>query len=235
MLFSILPPNQSAMGFFDSIFRDNNFPPLVSVAADEIHSMVQTGRYMFASATGYLLENEVLEDDLSSMDELINNGEQHIRRVVFEHLSMHPEQDLIFCLKLVSIVNEAERIGDLAKSIAKVANLAHKPRMGHLVVPLREYRDAVLQMFLRLEEGFFRGNEDEAYMIMQTHQDLKKKVAGYIIDLAAEENVTGNEGVIYALSARMLNRASAHIANMASTVVSPIDMIRRTAAWPEDD
>ena len=41
--------------------------------------MVKIGRHMFASATGYLLENEVLEDDLSKMDEPINEGEQHIR------------------------------------------------------------------------------------------------------------------------------------------------------------
>lgn len=223
------------MGFLDSIFRENDFPPLVSEASDEIHAMVQTGRIMFASATGYLLENEVLEDDLSKMDELINNGEQHIRRVVFEHLSLHPEQDLIFCLKLISIVNEAERIGDIAKSIAKVARLAHQPRMGKLVTPLREFRNAILQMFLQLEEGFFRGNEDEALQIMNTHQELKQKAAKYIMDLAEEEDLTGNQGVVYALSARMLNRVSAHLANMASTVVSPIDQIRRTAAWPEDE
>jgi len=223
------------MGILDSIFRDNNFPPLVSEASDEIHAMVKTGRNMFASATGYLLENEVLEDDLGKMDELINNGEQRIRLVVFEHLSLNPEQDLIYCLKLISIVNEAERIGDLAKSIAKVADLAKQPRMGRLVMPLREFRNTVLQMFMRLEEGFFGGNEDEAQLIMLTHQSLKKKVAAYIARLADEEELTGNEGVVYALSARMLNRVSAHIANMASTVVSPIDQIRRTAAWPEDD
>ncbi len=222
------------MGLFDNIFRDNNFPPLVSKASDEIHAMLKTGRHMFASATGHLLENEVLEEDLGKLDETINNGEQRIRRVVFEHLSIHPEQDLIFCLKLVSIVNEAERIGDLAKSIAKVADMAKQPRMGPLVMPIREYRDSVLQMFLRLEEGFFRGNEDEAHQIILTHERLKVQVAAYINKLAMEENISGNEGIVYALSARMLNRVSAHIANIASTVVSPIDQIRRTAAWPED-
>lgn len=222
------------MGFLDNLFRENNFPPLVSEAADEIHLMVQTGRDMFASATAHLLENEVLEDDLSAMDEIINNGEQRIRRVVFEHLTLHPEQDLIFCLKLVSIVNEAERIGDLAKSIAKVSKLAASPRMGALAKPLRDFRDEIMHMFVRIEEGFFRGNAEEANQIMQTHEELKKKVAIYIIDLSKVENLTGNEGVVYALSARMLNRVSAHLANMASTVVSPIDQIRRTAAWPEE-
>ena len=189
---------------------------------------------MFASASAHLLENEVLEDDLSELDQQINRGEQRIRRAVFEHLSIHPEKDLIFSLKLISIVHEAERIGDLSKSLAKVAAMAKKPRLGSKVKPLRTYRDLVLELFERLEEGFFKGDQHEAEQIMQIHKGLKKDVALYIVNLAHDDELTGNEGVVYALSARMLNRVSAHIANIASTVVSPLDQIRRTAAWPED-
>ena len=220
------------MGFFDLL--RGNYPPLVAKASEEIQHMVFLGRDMFASATAHLLENEILEDDLSLLDQDINRGEQRIRRAVFEHLSIHPEQDLIFSLKLVSIVHEAERIGDLSKSIAKVASMATKPRLGPNVQPLRVFRDRVLVLFERLEGGFFKGNPEEAEEIMQTHKVLKGEVADYIQDLSKDESITGNEGIVYALSARMLNRVSAHIANIASTVVSPLDQIRRTAAWPED-
>ena len=220
------------MGFFD-LLRDD-YPPLVAQATDEIQEMVYLGRDMFASAAAHLLENEVLEDDLSELDKRINRGEQRIRRTVFEHLSIHPEKDLIFSLKLISIVHEAERIGDLAKSLAKVAAMAKRPRLGPKVKPLREFRDHVLDLFQKLEKGFFKGEAEEAEYIMETHKALKKKVAEYITDLANDDDLTGNEGVVYALSARMLNRVSAHIANIASTVVSPLDQIRRSAAWPED-
>ena len=220
------------MGFFDLLRGD--YPPLVAQATAEIQEMVFLGRDMFASASAHLLENEILEDDLSELDQNVNRGEQRIRRAVFEHLSIHPEKDLIFSLKLVSIVHEAERIGDLSKSLAKVASMAKKPRLGAKVKPLREFRDRVLVLFDRLEEGFFKGQAEEAEYIMQAHKNLKKEVAEYINDLAKDDDITGNEGVVYALSARMLNRVSAHIANIASTVVSPLDQIRRTAAWPED-
>ena len=189
---------------------------------------------MFASAAAHLLENEVLEDDLGELDQHINRGEQRIRRAVFEHLSIHPEKDLIFSLKLISIVHEAERIGDLSKSLAKVAAMAKKPRLSNKVKPLRVFRDQVLSLFEQLEDGFFKGQPEEAEKIMVTHKRLKKDVADYIMDLANDDTLSGNEGVVYALSARMLNRVSAHIANIASTVVSPLDQIRRTAAWPED-
>ena len=220
------------MGFFDLLKSD--YPPLVAQATDEIQEMVHLGRDMFASAAAHLLENEVLEDDLSALDQHINRGEQRIRRAVFEHLSIHPEKDLIFSLKLISIVHEAERIGDLSKSLAKVASMAQKPRLSDKVKPLRKFRDQVLVLFEQLEQGFFKGQPEEAEEIMATHKTLKNEVAQYIMDLANDSNLSGNEGVVYALSARMLNRVSAHIANIASTVVSPLDQIRRTAAWPED-
>lgn len=219
------------MSFFD-IFRDN-YPPLVEQARAEVQRMVETGRTMFAAATGYLLENEILDEDLKQLDSLINNGEQKMRRVVLEHLTMRPERDLVFSLKLISIVHEAERIGDLSKSLAKMADLAHKPRLGPLVGPLREIRDHVLEMFTMIHEGFFKGNPDEARNIMALHETLKQLTAQYITEVANHGSITPNEAVVYAMSARMLSRVSSHLANIASTVVSPLDQMHRSPAAPE--
>lgn len=213
------------MGFLDLL--GGNFSPLVEKANNNIQSMMETGRQMFSSATAHLLENEILEEDLGAMDKTINEGEQQIRRAVFEHLSLNPEQDLTFSLNLVSIVNEVERIGDLAKSIAKISQLAHGPRLGSRVVPLREFRNQIQQMFVDLNIGFSDGNEEISLDLLKRHQELKPKITAYIEDLAADSELTGNDGVIYALTARMLSRTSSHIANIASTVISPIDQIRR--------
>ncbi len=213
------------MGFLD--FLGGNFSPLVEKAKDDIQVMMQTGHKMFSAATAHLLENEVLEEDLNRMDATINNGEQQIRRAVFEHLSLHPEQDLIFSLNLVSIVNEAERIGDNAKSIAKISQLARGPRLGPRVDPLRAFRNQIEQMFTDLNVGFYDGDEKISLELLKRHQELKPKITAYIEALAADPDLSGNEGVVYALTARMLSRTSSHIANIASTVVSPIDQIRR--------
>lgn len=215
------------MGLLDLL--GGNFSPLVEKANEEINTMMQTGHQMFSAATAHLLENEVLEEDLEAMDRTINNGEQQIRRAVFEHLAIQPEQDLTFSLNLVSIVNEVERIGDLAKSIAKISQLARGPRLGARVMPLREFRNQILQMFADLHVGFFDSNEEISQGLLTHHQALKPKITAYIENLAADSELTGNEGVVYALTARMLSRTSSHIANIASTVISPIDQIRRNS------
>jgi hypothetical protein len=56
-----------------------------------------------------------------------------LRRAVLEHLTIDPRRELVFRLKLISLVQEAERIGDLAKLMGKTAGLEHNPRMGPLV------------------------------------------------------------------------------------------------------
>ena len=220
------------MGFF-AFFREEQ-PPLIDQAFCDVQSMLQNGHEMFAAATAFLLDNEILDVDLKALDNKINHCEQSLRRAVLEHLTIDPNRELIFSLKLISIVHEAERIGDLAKSLAKVGDLAKKPRMGPVVPPLREVRNRILAMFEYGREGFVAGDASAARRLMKDHEQLKEDVAAYLQMLAERDDLTGNEGVVYALSARMMSRVSSHLANIASTVASPFDQIRRSTSWSEE-
>jgi phosphate uptake regulator len=84
-----------------------------------------------------------------------------------------------------------------------------------------------------IHEGFYKGNADEARNIMTTHEQLKQEAAQYIQDIANQTKITPNEAVVYAMSARMLSRVSSHLANIASTVVAPLDQINRPPSAPE--
>ena len=195
--------------------------------------MLEIGQEMFAAATAQLLDNEILDVDLKQLDTKINRGEQDLRRAVLEHLTIDPGRELIFSLKLISIVHEAERIGDLAKSLSKVTDLAHEQRMGPHVEPLRRQRDEVMHMFRRAREGFVKADESIATELMQEHERQKDLTTKYLKELAASDDLTSNEAVVYALAARMMNRVSSHIANIASTVVVPFDKVRRSPTWSE--
>lgn len=219
------------MGFLD-FFRDEH-PPLVGRAFEDICTMLAVGEEMFAAATAYLLDNEILDVDLKALDEKINQREHDLRRVVLEHLTVDPNRELVFSLKLLSIVHEAERIGDIAKSLAKTGKLATKPRMGPLVMPLRDIRDRVMQMFLLARKGFVQSNEVAARELMKEHERLKDDVTQIINDLAARDGLTSNEAIVYALAVRLMSRVSSHLANIASTVVSPFDRIRSAPTWSE--
>lgn len=213
------------MGLFD-LFSDDR-PALVAEAFGHVQRMLTTGHTMFAAATAFALENEILDSDLHALDRTINECEQELRRAVLEHLTFDPKSEMVFSLKLVSIVHEAERIGDLAKSIVKAGKLAHRPRMGPRVEPLRDMRDRVLVMFDHAHDGFVNEEAEAAQKLMEMHEVMKDDVTVYLSELADDDGVTANEGVVLALLARLLSRVSSHLSNIASAVVSPFDRIRR--------
>jgi phosphate uptake regulator len=220
------------MGFFRML--SGGQPPLVRQAFADVKVMLSNGHEMFAAATAFLLDNEILDTDLSGLDVEINRREQDLRRAVLQHLTVDPGTELLFCLKMISIVHEAERIGDLAKSLAKVAHLARMPRMGPLVLPLRDMRDRILAMFELTQKGFVEGEVEAARELMRRHGVIKDDTTRYLKDLAEREDITPNEAVTYALSVRLLSRVSSHLANIASTVASPFDQIRQSPTWSEE-
>lgn len=220
------------MGFFD-FFRGEQ-PPLVNQAFADLQVMLENGHRMVAAATAFVLDNENLTLDLKALDREINQKEQDLRRALLEHFTVNPRREMLFSLKLISIVHEAERIGDLAKSLEKAGRLAKRPRMGEAAVPLRELRDRVLRMFDRARKGFVEGDLSAARALMDAHETLKDDVTAYLTDLAARDDLSTNEGIVYALTARLMSRVSSHLSNIASTVVSPFDRIRRAPTWNED-
>lgn len=220
------------MGIFDFFTGDQ--PPLVEQAFEDVKAMFVDGHEMFAAATAHLLDNEILDVDLKALDEKINRREQNLRSAVLEHLNVEPGRELIFSLKLISIVHEAERIGDLAKSLAKTAALARGQRIGPFVEPLRDLRDRILGMFDIARNAFVTSDESAARRLMEEHEKVKADVTEYLSNLAASDDITGNEGVVYAMSARMMSRVSAHLANIASTVANPFNRIRNSPTWAEE-
>lgn len=220
------------MGLFDLFTEDRS--ALVVEAFGHVQRMLDTGHTMFAASTAFALENEILDVDLHERDETINQCEQELRRAVLQHLTVDPQREMVFSLKLVSIVHEAERIGDLSKSIVKAGRLAHKPRMGDAVEPLRDMRDRVLVMFEHARKGFVEEEADAARTLMQMHETMKDDVTEYLSHLADHDDITANEGIVLALLARLLSRVSSHLSNIASTVVSPFDQIRSAPTWKEE-
>ena len=99
------------MKFFD--FLTGARPPLVNQSLGDMGAMLDTAAEMFAAATAYLLDNEPLTLDLSARDEEINARERKVRRAVLEHVTIDPRDELALSLLLISVVQDAERCGDV--------------------------------------------------------------------------------------------------------------------------
>lgn len=214
------------MKFFD-LFRQTS-PPLIKQALQDMNVMLQTAHDMFVAATAHLLDNAPLDVDLTAKDRVVNQKEQAIRRAVLEHVTINPDQDIVLSLVLVSIVQDAERIGDLAKTLAEVAELARAPRQGQPVETLRGIRDHVGQMFETTRTAFVNSDSRGAEEVMGKGEETKRRVAAFLQDLAGRDDITPNEALVLGIGARLFSRTSSHLSNLASSVALPYDQIRRS-------
>ena len=216
-------------------FLTGSRPPLVEQSMTDLGVMLDTADSMFAAATNSLLDNEPLHVDLSTQDDIINDREQTIRRSVLEHILADPRAELSLSLLLVSIVQDAERLGDLAKSIAKAADLASSPRMGRHVEALREIRDRVQSAFPRVRRSFIVGDAKVGRVVMDEHTQTKIDVGDFLQRLAEADDLTSNEAVVLSISARMIGRTSSHLSNIVSAVALPFDQVRNAPNWADND
>ncbi|MDE2826220.1 MAG: hypothetical protein OXL40_02780 [Bacteroidota bacterium] len=148
------------MGFLD--FFTGNQPPLIIDALDDVKVMLDTGRDLFAASSGRLLENEILDTDLSAQEAVIRKREQSVRLAVLEHLNIDPKRELVLCIKLLTVAQEAERIGYLGRTMEKTATLATAPRIGAIVDEIRELRTRTLGQFNAVRDCFIEGDVNKA-------------------------------------------------------------------------
>jgi len=205
-------------------------PPLIRQAVASVDAMLAVSGEMFDAATATLLDNEPMDMDLAARDREVNAREQEVRRLVLEHLAVDPLRERVLSLILVAAVQEAERLGDLAKDLERIAALAERPRLGRHVGPLREARDRIAGMVAAARTAFTGDDAVAAQFVTDEHERIKDLATAYLDAVAHARDLPPNEAVVYALAMRVMSRVSSHLANIVSAVLVPFDQIRRPAA-----
>lgn len=210
---------------FEGIFGGGQRSTLIESAFEDISSMLRHSGKMLDLALAALLDNQPLERDLDEMDDAVDEGERMVRRSVLEHLSFNPKQDLVSSLVLVSMVQDAERIGDFARGIGEIVPLAHSPRSGPFADRLRGFADELRPLFGETERGFRDDDAERCRRVMEKASELKGELQTFTADVAASD-LSADMAVVYASAARILRRVGAHLSNIASSVAQPYDRIR---------
>lgn len=212
-------------GMFDRLFGSTTPSVLIESAFEDVSTMLKQSARMLDMALEALLDNEPLEVDLDDMDDTVDESERMVRRSVLEHLAFKPRQDLVASLILVSMVQDAERIGDFARGIAELVPLARSRREGPFADRLRAAADRLRPLFELCEHSFRHDDADKAREVMQTAAQVKIDLMALNEDVA-ESDLTADMAVVYSGAARILRRIGSHLSNIASTVVQPYDRIR---------
>jgi phosphate uptake regulator len=210
---------------FQRLFGTDTQSKLVEAAFEDVATMFQQSAKMLDLSLSALLDNEELRVDLDDMDDVVDEGERMVRRNILQHLSVNPRQDLVASLILVSTVQDAERMGDFARGLGELVDLAGSPREGRFADELRALTDRLRPMFEVCERAFRDDDIEEASRVVANHTELKQAFIDYTAEVARSD-LTADMAIVYASAARILRRISAHLSNIASTVVQPFDRIR---------
>lgn len=155
-------------------------------------------------------------------DILVNQREREVRKRVVRHLSVQQGLDIIYCLRLMSLVKDVERIGDYAKNLFEI---------GH--IKTAEFDDVPLKAELRAraDEGaeyigravaiFGRADEKAALQAVPEGRALAKTLER-LVEEAARHQGSPNTAACFVLMARHYKRSVSHACNVLTGLTMPI-------------
>lgn len=188
--------------------------------------MMEVTREMFIEVTHITLDHQPSSFDVHRRDKDLNVMEKEIRRKVLEHLAIGSRPDIVPGLVLVTVVNDIERIGDYTKNIEELVKL-YPDDFSNLsqAATLRQCAERVLSFFDLTREAFESGDKAKAEQVMMQHKEVRMATDS-IIENAFKDPVEDKKAALVSvLFARYLKRISAHLKNIATSVVKPFDEI----------
>jgi phosphate uptake regulator len=238
---------------FKALRRTDRLAEMIS----QLGQMLDICREMLELASTVLMREvdwPEVADGLYSRDRQVNEIEQTIREQIVTHLSVSPsgslsggwgalgnKADLSGCLILMSVVKDAERIGDYCKNIFEVgkffrgayahpeyAETLERIRQDLVGSPAAKKGDAAapVPLFESAKNAFMDADRQLARLTLDIAGELRGRCDVVIRQLlTVHEQLAPDEAVAYVLLARFYKRVAAHLANIATSVVSPVPML----------
>ncbi len=206
----------------------------------EVGQMLDAGKWMFEQASEALMREvdwAAIADPLYAKDREINRIEQKVREQIVTYLSVRHIADLSACLVLMNVVKDAERIGDYGKNIFEIAKF-YRREFTHpeYAVTLEDIRRNVLPLFDDAKTAFVETKAKLANQVLDAASKARGRCDVVIRQLlSVHDQIAPDEAVAYVLLARFYKRVAAHLANIATSVVSPVPMIDYRGKMPEEE
>ena len=190
----------------------------------EFSEMLDGAEQMFRLVRGSLLDHSGLPDkqEIYDIDQRINVLQKDIRKRIVEHLTLQPTVDVAACLVLMSVVKDAERLGDYCKNLYEVTELLEKPIERTVFSQYFNGLDEdVLELFGKTKLAFVDADEDTARSAWDYEKRIAKLCDNIVKELSQSE-LSVNEAVCLALVARHVKRIVAHLVNIATSFILPL-------------
>jgi phosphate uptake regulator len=216
-------------------FRGRDDERLAGIEA-KVQTMLRHDTHELGLAMKALLGETVaadVNDELRATDRQVNQLEREIRRELLVHASVLGAIETPAVLVYMSIVKDVERVGDYAKNLVDLArdgaNLSEAPNAEEW----RGLAGAVSQYITDAGQAFATSNAERARALLSRGDELLKLFDERVSALVRAAD-PGAQAVPRALTHRYLKRVVAHLMNLLSAVVMPLDRLDYFDEDPED-
>lgn len=200
---------------------------------ETIQQMLTDDRRAFDLAMAALVQEVDVDDireEVRATDFRVNEGERTIRRELVVHASVVGSLDTPALLIYMSIVKDIERVGDYAKNLLDLARdgadlSAHDE--------WRTLRDEAADLITQTAEIFAERDTARARQMIATGDAMLDLYDDRVSELVRADDAS-TDAVARALGFRYLKRIVAHLTNVLSSVVMPLDRLDYFDEDPED-
>lgn len=198
--------------------------------------MLHDGRTVYDTASAAVFgggKSKKTKREVRSTDREINAAQSEVRRSLVIHATTHGSIDVPLVLAYMSVVKDVERVGDYAKNLYDLAKYGADFTEWPDLADLEQLRDAVGNLIDDTAQTF--GDHDA-----ERAASLIDKADGFLSDydarIAAEYHSAGpaSNAVARALYFRYLQRITAHLMNLLTSITRPIDQLDHYDEAPED-
>jgi phosphate uptake regulator len=159
---------------------------------------------------------------LYKKDVEVNKLERRVRKQIIAHLTGPQKSAVPYALLIMSLVKDAERLGDYAKNLLEVSEM-HETEFPNdeRVGELQEIRHSVEGLARAAREVFEAGNEERATELTREGRNVAKRCDDLIRRIAAAD-YDGATAVSLTLGARFYKRIDSHLLNLLSGIIMPL-------------
>jgi len=208
-----------------SIFRDAD---QLENVEEQLHGMLASCEDAYRLATTAAFgEADVAEAGvlLKALDKDINKTERAVRRELLVHGTVRgADVDQGLMLTYMSLAKDIERIGDKCKDIWELAEMGADLSTSDNVEELGRHRAHVAGLISETLAAFTSQDTERVHELIPTIREDGDHYDNHVTELVMS-TLPSRDASPQALFYRYIKRLSAHLSNILSSIVMPIDRL----------
>ena len=207
-------------------FRSSGRSTLQEVE-DRLAQMVRDGRAVYDAAMSAVFgggASKETKKEVKGTDRGINEAQREVRKALVLHASVAAPIDVPETLVYMSVVKDAERIGDYAKNVYDLAKYGADFTAAPDLEELESYRDRVGWLIDEAVAVFEARDISRAKELLTRADALLDEYDDHVKAAFASPG-PASDAVARALFYRFLKRITAHVMNLMTSIVFPVDRL----------